>query len=152
MTQPWTALGSQPTRLEHGLMLLRLLILSLVVALAVRATVARAEANHSTPVTPVAPGEKTDAIVDQTTRYSVSQLPEAEQGVRVTRDARGRKMQHVDFSDAVIEGKARTPDGFVIQSRTPGRFNSLVELPRDFRDNIYIHSLDSFWGIGVNSK
>lgn len=62
--------------------------------------------------------------------------------VKVTRDARGRKVQYVDFSEAVIEGKARAPEGFVIQSRASGRFNSLIELRNNFRENMGIHALE----------
>ncbi|MBM3381784.1 MAG: hypothetical protein FJY29_05025 [Betaproteobacteria bacterium] len=62
--------------------------------------------------------------------------------VKVTRDARGRKVQYVDFSEAVIEGKARAPEGFVIQSRASGRFNSLIELRNNFRENMDIHALE----------
>lgn len=62
--------------------------------------------------------------------------------LKVTRDARGRKVQVVDFSDAHIEGEARTPDGFMIQSRKSGRFKSLIEVRRHFRDHIKIHALD----------
>lgn len=62
--------------------------------------------------------------------------------LKVNRDARGRKVQYVDFSDALIEGKARTPDGFVLQSRKAGKFNSLIELRSHFRENIRIHALE----------
>jgi len=62
--------------------------------------------------------------------------------LKVSRDARGRKVQYVDFSDALIEGKARTPDGFVLQSRKAGKFNSLIELRSHFRENIRIHALE----------
>jgi hypothetical protein len=62
--------------------------------------------------------------------------------LKVNRDARGRKVQYVDFSDALIEGKARTPDGFVLQSRKAGKFNSLIELRSHFRENIKIHALE----------
>lgn len=151
MNREWSVLRAQPSRLDHVASFIRFLLLTLLIALVVRATAARAEMKDSSTLRPGASGGA-DANVNTTT-FSPGSLPqEPEQGVRVTRDARGRKMQYVDFSDAVIEGKARTPDGFVIQSRTPGRFNSLVELPRDFRDNILVHSLDAFWGIGVDSK
>lgn len=62
--------------------------------------------------------------------------------LKISRDARGRKVQYVDFSDALIEGKARTPDGFVLQSRKAGKFNSLIELRSHFRENIRIHALE----------
>ncbi len=63
--------------------------------------------------------------------------------LKVTRDARGRKMQFVDFNEVQIEGQARTPEGFMIQSRKSGRFRSLIELRSHFRDNIKIHALGS---------
>jgi len=63
--------------------------------------------------------------------------------LKVTRDARGRKMQFVDFNEVQIEGQARTPDGFMIQSRKSGKFKSLIELRSHFRDNIKIHALGS---------
>lgn len=63
--------------------------------------------------------------------------------LKVTRDARGRKMQFVDFNEVQIEGQARTPEGFMIQSRKSGRFRSLIELRSHFRDYIKIHALGS---------
>jgi hypothetical protein len=51
-------------------------------------------------------------------------------------DAKGRKVQVVDFDDANIEGKAKAPDGFVLQSRTPGSFKNIIELRRNFRQQI----------------
>lgn len=68
---------------------------------------------------------------------------EQEAGVKVMKDARGRKVQYVDFGETMIEGKAKTPDGFVIQSRTTGKFNSLIELRKDFRDKIGLHALET---------
>lgn len=62
--------------------------------------------------------------------------------VKVTRDARGRKIQTIDFSDALIEGKVRTPEGFVIQSKQAGRFKSLIELPKNFRERIQLDAQD----------
>ena len=63
--------------------------------------------------------------------------------LKVTRDARGRKMQFVDFNEVQIEGQARTPEGVMIQSRKSGKFRSLIELRSHFRDNIKIHALGS---------
>jgi hypothetical protein len=48
-------------------------------------------------------------------------------------DAKGRKVQVVDFDDASIEGRAKAPDGFVLQSRSSGRFKNIIELRRNFR-------------------
>jgi hypothetical protein len=68
---------------------------------------------------------------------------EQESGVKVRKDARGRKVQYVDFGEALIEGKAKTPDGFVIQSRTSGKFESLIELRKDFRDKISLNAIET---------
>jgi hypothetical protein len=73
---------------------------------------------------------------------SLSTAGGASAAIKVTRDARGRKVQYVDFSEAVIEGKARAPEGFVIQSRASGRFNSLIELRSNFRENMDLHALE----------
>lgn len=86
---------------------------------------------------PLAGGAK-DKPVSQSNRSL-----EQEAGVKITKDARGRKVQYVDFGETMIEGKAKTPDGFVIQSRTLGKFNSLIELRKDFRDKIGIHALET---------
>jgi hypothetical protein len=51
-------------------------------------------------------------------------------------DAKGRKIQVVDFEDAVIQGAARAPEGFVLQSRQGATFRSIVELRREFRGQI----------------
>jgi hypothetical protein len=48
-------------------------------------------------------------------------------------DARGKKITVVNFDDAVIEGKARGPDGFVLRSRDASGGRSVLELRRDFR-------------------
>jgi hypothetical protein len=52
-------------------------------------------------------------------------------------------VQYVDFGETMIEGRAKTPDGFVIQSRTSGKFSSLIELRRDFRDKISLNALET---------
>jgi hypothetical protein len=51
-------------------------------------------------------------------------------------DAQGKKIQVVDFEDATIEGKAKAPEGFVLQSRTGSNFRNIIELRRDFRNRI----------------
>ena len=43
-------------------------------------------------------------------------------------DAKGNKVQVIDFNDAVIEGKAMAPDGFLLQSRKPGSYKTIIEL------------------------
>lgn len=83
-------------------------------------------------------GSANDAS-EPTARKSLEQ----EAGVRVRKDARGRKVQYVDFGETMIEGRAKTPDGFVIQSRTSGKFSSLIELRRDFRDKISLNALET---------
>ncbi|MEY3902366.1 MAG: hypothetical protein RL189_1672 [Pseudomonadota bacterium] len=118
------------TLLDVGLIWLRLVLVSVAVVLVLRATVARAE----TPAVSSAAG--------QTGIENAAEM-------KVKRDARGRKMQYVDFSDALIEGRARTPDGFVIQSRNAGRFKSMIELRSNFRDNIRVHALEAGSAIGI---
>lgn len=51
-------------------------------------------------------------------------------------DAKGRKITVVNFDDALIEGKARGPDGFILRSRQSGVFRSILELRRDFREEV----------------
>jgi hypothetical protein len=53
-------------------------------------------------------------------------------------DAEGRKITVVNFDDALIEGKARGPDGFVLRSRQSGSFRSILELRRDFRSEVTV--------------
>lgn len=48
-------------------------------------------------------------------------------------DAKGRKITVVNFDETAIEGKAKSPDGFVLQSRDQTKFRSIIELRRDFR-------------------
>lgn len=83
-------------------------------------------------------GQANDTTVPAT-RKSLEQ----EAGVKVRKDARGRKVQYVDFGETTIEGRAKTPDGFVIQSRTSGKFSSLIELRKDFRDKISLNALET---------
>lgn len=118
------------TLLDVGLIWLRLVLVSVAVVLVPRATVARAE---------------TQAVPSAAGQSGIDNAAE----MKVKRDARGRKMQYVDFSDALIEGRARTPDGFVIQSRNAGRFKSMIELRSNFRDNIRVHALEAGSAIGI---
>ncbi len=53
-------------------------------------------------------------------------------------DAKGRKITVVNFDDALIEGKARGPDGFILRSRQSGSFRSILELRRDFRAEVNV--------------
>lgn len=123
--------NSRPTTLlDKGLIWLRLILVAVAVVLVMRATLARAD----TP-----PADSAGVRMDTDNSAEV----------KVKRDARGRKMQYVDFSDALIEGKARTPDGFVIQSRNAGRFKSMIELRSHFRDNIKVHALEAGSAIGI---
>ena len=80
-----------------------------------------------------------DETSSPATRGSLEQVS----GVKIKKDARGRKVQYVDFGEAVIEGRAKTPDGFVIQSRTSGKFDSLIELRKDFRDRMSLNALET---------
>jgi hypothetical protein len=61
-------------------------------------------------------------------------------------DAKGRKISVVNFDDAVIEGKARGPDGFVLRSREAASGRSVLELRRDFRKETLA---DAFGGMPV---
>jgi hypothetical protein len=51
-------------------------------------------------------------------------------------DAKGKKITVIDFNDSVIEGKAKAPDGFVLQSRQGGHFRSILSLRKNFRPQI----------------
>lgn len=123
--------------LEKTLPWLRLIILSTALVLVLRAGFAHAETAGDSANTPAS-----------STGASAKSL-EQSADIKVRRDARGRKIQYVDFSDVMIEGRARTPDGFVIQSRSPGRFKSLIELRSNFRDNIRIHAHEASSAIGL---
>lgn len=51
-------------------------------------------------------------------------------------DANGKPITVVDFDDANIEGSAKAPTGFVLQSRESSSFRNLIELRRNFRPQI----------------
>jgi hypothetical protein len=51
-------------------------------------------------------------------------------------DAKGKKVTVVDFNDAVIEGKAKAPDGFMLQSRRGGGFKTILTLRKNFRPQL----------------
>jgi hypothetical protein len=87
-------------------------------------------------------GETSDAAASPQTAGQLSGGLEPSSEMKIVRDARGRKVQVVDFADAHIEGQVRTPDGIVFQSRKSGRFKSLIELRRHFRDNIKDHAME----------
>jgi hypothetical protein len=55
---------------------------------------------------------------------------------QVITDAKGKKITVVDFDDANIEGKAKAPDGFLLQSRQSGNYKTVIELRRNFRTQI----------------
>lgn len=57
-------------------------------------------------------------------------------------DAKGRKITIVDFDEAHIEGKAKAPDGFLLQSRGSGAFKNILELRRNFRSQMHSSSAD----------
>ena len=57
--------------------------------------------------------------------------PKSKQGT-IT-DAKGRKVTVIDFDDANIEGRAKAPDGFLLQARGSGKFKNIIELRRNFR-------------------
>ena len=62
---------------------------------------------------------------------------------RLMTDAQGKKIQVVDFDDAQIEGKAKAPDGFVLQSRQGAGFKNIMELRRNFRNQIESSSYEA---------
>lgn len=80
---------------------------------------------------------------DETSTSAARGTLEQVSGVKIKKDARGRKVQYVDFGESLIEGRAKTPDGFVIQSRTSGKFDSLIELRKDFRDRMSLNALET---------
>lgn len=54
----------------------------------------------------------------------------------VRTDARGKPITVVDFEEANIEGSAKSPEGFVVQSRSGSSFRNIIELRRNFRPQI----------------
>lgn len=62
---------------------------------------------------------------------------------KIMTDAKGKKIQVVDFDDAQIEGKAKAPDGFVLQSRQGAGFKNIMELRRNFRNQIESSSYEA---------
>lgn len=60
--------------------------------------------------------------------------PKARQSART--DANGKPITVVDFEDANIEGSAKAPTGFVLQSRESSSFRNLIELRRNFRPQV----------------
>ena len=62
---------------------------------------------------------------------------------KIMTDAKGKKIQVVDFDDANIEGKAKAPDGFVLQSRQGSNFKNIMKLRRNFRNQIESSSYEA---------
>lgn len=116
-------LNPQKSLLDRATLLLRLLLSAIVLVMAMRSLLGLAD--------------------DSAPESVVRATQEAGATLKITRDAKGRKVQYIDFSDAMIEGRARTPEGFVIQSRKAGRFDSLIELRSNFRDNIRLNSMEN---------
>lgn len=52
------------------------------------------------------------------------------------RDSKGRRVTVFNFSDANIEGKVKAPEGFVLQSRRGANFKNILELRKNFHDEI----------------
>lgn len=69
-----------------------------------------------------------------TTHTATPQSPRSKQTKRT--DANGKPITVVDFEDASIEGQAKAPSGFVLQSRESSSFRNLIELRRNFRPQI----------------
>lgn len=67
---------------------------------------------------------------------STGSIKEGEAHVKHQTDAKGRRITVVTFDDANIEGKAKAPDGFVLQSRSGGSFRNILELKKNFRPQI----------------
>ena len=116
-------LNPHKSLLDRATLILRLLLSAIVLVMAMRSLLGWADAS--------AP----EQVVRATQEEGAT--------LKITRDAKGRKVQYIDFSDAMIEGRARTPEGFVIQSRKAGRFDSLIELRSHFRDNIKLNSMEN---------
>lgn len=58
-------------------------------------------------------------------------------------DAKGKTLQVVEFGEAQIEGKAKAPDGFVLQSRGSAQFRNIIELRRHFRAQVQTSTADA---------
>lgn len=52
---------------------------------------------------------------------------------KVLTDSQGRRITNIDFDDAAIEGRAKAPEGFVLQSRNGASFRNILDLRRNFR-------------------
>lgn len=63
---------------------------------------------------------------------------------KIQTDAKGRRITVINFDDANIEGKAKAPDGFLLQSRAAGGTKSILELRRNFRPQIDSSQLEAF--------
>ncbi len=63
---------------------------------------------------------------------------------KIQTDAKGRRITVINFDDANIEGKAKAPDGFLLQSRAAGGTKSILELRRNFRPQIDSSELEAF--------
>lgn len=53
-------------------------------------------------------------------------------------DAKGKSLTMVDFEDANIDGQAKAPDGFYLQSRSQGGFHNILQLRKNFRQRTQI--------------
>lgn len=65
----------------------------------------------------------------------------------VRTDAKGKPITVVDFEDANIEGRAKSPEGFVVQSRGQSSFRNIIELRRNFRPQIQASQNDGAYSI-----
>lgn len=74
--------------------------------------------------------------VNAQTLTSSTQNEEQKSRKRMSTDAQGRRITVIDFDDANIEGRAKAPEGFVLQSRTSSSFRNIVELRRNFRPQV----------------
>jgi hypothetical protein len=84
------------------------------------------------------------------TAHAQSVTTEAPAAKKTITNAKGEKITVIDFDDANIEGKAKAPDGFVVQSRQSGKFKGMIELRRDFRPQMEQATLDALASMGQN--
>lgn len=81
-------------------------------------------------------GVSNDALGDERAVQVSSERALSHEATVKMVDARGKKISVVTFDDAVIEGKARGPDGFVLRSRDVAGARSVLELRKDFRSEV----------------
>ncbi len=43
----------------------------------------------------------------------------------------------IDFGESLIEGRQKKPDGFYLLNREPGRFDPMIKVRKNFRDELF---------------